>query len=798
MTRPAEVTKTGTTAITQTNNNTPTEATIGERVTYTYSVVVPAQTSVFNGSLTDALPTGYALQPTPTLAFHPDATSATAGSVPPGVTLDAATGAVSFGATYTNATSTDQRFEVTATVVVTGAAATPTENGVQRRNTATFVSRTAAAGGTTLPPVAATYDTFVVQPSPTLTKSASPATVIGGQSVTYTLTAGNAAGRPPLHDSAVVDCLPLALTYQSAVVPVGTSVTTALGDGTNGCTSAFTRILWTIGTIEPGATQVLDYTAVMQDNPPAGAQYVNSATLSGSSIAGTNPDERTYTVTRQATVRVLGALLNKAVTPERATIGETVTYTLTAAVPKDVVAYDAAIVDQMPTGITAATPPLTTLSATCVYELTTDPCIGLEGSFGAQLTPSGQRVAWRIGDLGADTRIRVVTITYSTTVADIGSNVAGVPLTNTAQARWNQTNGATLTDANSVLGLTNGSNQPTATVTVLEPSMTVSKVVSNTTPTVEDTFTYTVTATNGSGPNVSAAHQVTIIDTVPAGVVVAHGLRRGTLTGVGPNGGGTITSVVPGPIAQGASVARTYSAVLANSSTLTNAALTNTVDIASYFSLPGGAGRRYDNVTPATATVAPAFPRFTPTKAAAGSTTALIGEPFAWRLQVRNTGTGPGYDIDVTDVLPVNWTYDANSARVSVAGGPATAVEPTVTTASSIQTLTWTNLGDLAAGTSIVITLTATPQPAVITTPGVGAAIPHMNTVSTLGRDGDGTQQQSAAYSRPPARANAFITPRTCRSPRLPTAARPRPARRSTGRSSCATTGQTARSRRSP
>ncbi len=317
VTRPAAVAKNGTTAITQTENNTPTQATIGERVTYTYSVVVPAQTSVFNGSLTDALPTGYALQPTPTLAFHPDAGSATTGSIPPGVTLEPGTGAVSFGATYTNATSTDQRFEVTATVVVTGAAATPAENGVQRRNTATFLSRTDATGGTNLPPVADIYDTYVVQPSPTLAKSASPATVIGGQSVTYTLTAGNSAGRPPLHDSAVVDCLPLALTYQSAIVPGGTSVSTAPGDGTNGCTSDFTRILWTIGTIEPGTTQVLTYTAVMQDNPPAGAQYVNSATLSGSSIAGTNPNERTYTVTRQATVRVLGALLNKVGDPGR-------------------------------------------------------------------------------------------------------------------------------------------------------------------------------------------------------------------------------------------------------------------------------------------------------------------------------------------------------------------------------------------------------------------------------------------------------------------------------------------------
>jgi uncharacterized repeat protein (TIGR01451 family)/fimbrial isopeptide formation D2 family protein len=665
---------------------------------------------------------------------------------------------VSFGPTYTNGTSTDQRFEVTATVAVTGTAAAPADNHVLRPNIATFLSQTAATGGTTLPPVTATYDMYVVQPSPTLTKSASPATVIGGQTVTYTLTAGNSAGRPPLHEAAVVDCLPVALTYKSATVPGGTSVSTAPGDGTNGCTSDFTRILWTIGTIEPSTAQVLTYTAQMQDNPPAGAQYVNTATLSGSSIAGSNPNERTYTVTRQANVRVLGALLDKSVAPTRATIGETVTYTLTAAVPKDVVAYDAAIVDQLPAGITATAPSLTTLSATCVYELTTDPCTGLEGSFGTPLTSSGQRVAWRIGDLVADTRIRVVTITYSTTVADIGATIAGVPLQNTAQARWNQVDGATLTDATSVLALSSGSNQPTATVTVLEPSMRVAKRVSNQTPNVTDAFTYTVTATNGSGANVSAAHQVSVVDAIPVGVLVGTISSGGTLSGDGANGGGTITWLLPGPIAPGASVDLTYSAQLADSSTLTNAALTNTVDIPAYSSLPGGVGRRYDNVSPATARVTPAFPQFTPTKSAAGSAPALIGEPFAWLLRVRNTGTAPGHDVDVTDILPENWTYDANSARISVAGGPATAIEPTVTTAGSVQTLAWANLGDLAASQSLVITLTATPQPAVISTPGVGSGTPHTNTVSTLGRDGDGnTGNKSGTYSRPPARANAFI-----------------------------------------
>ena len=453
VTRPATVAKTGTTSITQTNNNTPTEATIGERVTYTYSAVVPAQTSVFNGALTDALPTGYVLQstPTPALAFFPDASTTTPGIVPAGVSLDPSTGTVSFGATYTNATSTDQRFQVTATVVVTGAAADPAQNAVTRTNTATFTSQTAPAGGTSLPPVSATYDTFVVQPSPTLTKSADPATVIGGETVTYRLTAGNAAGRPPLHDSVVVDCLPVALTYQSATAPGGTTVTTAPGDGSNGCTSAFTRILWTIGTIEPGQSLDLVYTATMQAQPPAGATFTNTATLTGSSISGTTADERTYSAQAQAAVRVRGVGLVKTVDPNRATIGQTVTYRVSGEIPRDVVAYDAAIVDLLPSGITATTPPLTTLTAACVYLNTQEPCTGLEPTFGTPLAPSGQRVAWRLGDLRAETRIRVVTITYSTTVADTGSNVAGVPLQNTAQARWNQVDGATLTDANSVL-----------------------------------------------------------------------------------------------------------------------------------------------------------------------------------------------------------------------------------------------------------------------------------------------------------------------------------------------------------
>ena len=86
------VAKTGTTSITEAGNNTPNQATIGELVTYTYSVKVPAHTAVFDGDLTDALPPGFVVIPPAVLNFFPDAGSTTPGAVPPGVTVNPTTG----------------------------------------------------------------------------------------------------------------------------------------------------------------------------------------------------------------------------------------------------------------------------------------------------------------------------------------------------------------------------------------------------------------------------------------------------------------------------------------------------------------------------------------------------------------------------------------------------------------------------------------------------------------------------------------------------------------------------------
>ena len=72
----------------------------------------------------------------------------------------------------------------------------------------------------------------IVEPAPSLTKSASPINVVGGQTVTYTLTAANAASASVLHDAWVVDCLPAGLTFDAyGTPPQGTTVTPTPGSG---------------------------------------------------------------------------------------------------------------------------------------------------------------------------------------------------------------------------------------------------------------------------------------------------------------------------------------------------------------------------------------------------------------------------------------------------------------------------------------------------------------------------------------------------------------------------------------
>jgi uncharacterized repeat protein (TIGR01451 family)/fimbrial isopeptide formation D2 family protein len=771
VTADAGITKTQTTAIEEANNNRARDAVIGEEVTYTVGVTVPAQTTVYNAVLRDPLPRTGTIQTVELL-------SATQ-SGPPGPTLDAnlATDTVTltFPPTYTNTTNAPQTFTVTIVGRVTTVA--QNTNGQTRTNTATFTSNR-TLGGTPLPQRQASSQLRVVEPSPTITKSPAPTEVIGGQIITYTLSASNANGRPPLHDTTTVDCLPALLTFEGVTSNTGGAVTTGPGGGGSGCPAGTTRIEWRVGTVLPGTTntEVLRYTASVSRAVVAGTTLTNTAALTGSSLNTGSPTttaiEREYRANTSAGVLVSGADLTKGVLPARATIGQQVEYTVTARARANVNYYEASVLDQLPVGLD---PAVQLVSITC----TGAGCAQIEANpgYGSALTPNGQTIGWYLGDALTSPEPRVVTITYRTTVRNLPVDASGPPNqagalpTNTVRVWWstdpNAPRPTTVTDPPRLPGAIGGV-QVSAQFTIREPSLTIDKSVAPTSVQPGDVLGYRVAVANGSGINVSEAFAITVTDTVPLGVVVdpASISNGGELTGADPvRGGGTITwtGTDLGPLAPGESTELTYSARLAPSETLTAAPLPNTAAVREYFSLPDGNGerRRYTGPTDV-AQVQPLFPRLVTEKSVAAGDEATLDTPFGWTVVVRNDGGAEALGVDIADTLPLNWCYVDGSATVQLPGAAAVPLEPAVApidcTAGSQPALTWTDIGALAPGQQAVVRFTAAPTQSVIDAPGVGLAVPQVNAAVATGQDRTGaTGNATGPYSAGPDTAQARI-----------------------------------------
>lgn len=755
------VTKTGTTSITETGNNTANQAVIGETVTFTYSVVVPARTTVYHGVLSDSLPANLALQasPAPAGRYYPDADDAlTYQALPAGFSVGATDGTLTFPTTYTNTTELDQRFEVTVTALVTAGSLGQT-NQPERVNTATFNARSGAdPTSPAVPPTSDDYTTKIIQPTPTLTKAndAIDGLVDGDDTVTFTLTASTAANRPILHDAFIVDCIPSPLVFDAfdPSTPTDTTFGPAAGNpATNGCATGTTYVAFKIGDLMPGTSGRVtrSYTATVPDTVVGGDVFINTATLTGGSLdddqatpqSPTNPNERTYTSSATSDVTVRPASLTKSVSPTTATIGDPVTYTVVVTVPENQQLYDLAVIDSLPAGLSD----ITLVSSECVHDDTdATPCVGLSASLtGPVPDPAApttrQLIAFLFGDAAPSTDVRTITITYTAVVDDVLSNVAGVELTNTATPKWNASDvDPAPSGPTDTWGRTGGSDD--ATVTVEEPLVTVAKSVSDTTPEPGDTFTYNVVVTNDSGDNVSDAYNVEVSDLVPVGVVV----DTSTISGGGSYDAVTRTITWPtidGPLAPGASVSFTYTATLAASATIDDTQLVNTASVDGYDSLPTD-GRHYSGPSDS-ATVTPQFPELTVTKSVVGSMPTYLDTPVTWRVKVTNTGGGTAYDLDITDSLPPNWgIYALPSPTITLPGAGPVPITTTITGLPSTgQTASWSGIlptgGDgLAPGQSATIEFVARALPGAVTDPGVGSSVEHTNLVDVSANDASG------------------------------------------------------------
>lgn len=764
--------KSGTTSIVETNNNEPNQAVVGELVDYTYGVTVPARTTIFEGVLTDSLPAGLVLQnpPEPVAEFYPDADSDATAPLPDGFLVDPDTGALTFPDVWDNTSQTDQRFVVTVQVLVTPEAIPPTQNRRNVTNTARFNSKD-AVGGTPLQEQRETYQVQLRQPQPTLDKqnTVQGQTVVGGDQIGYSLDVSLPAGDPPLHDAWIVDCVPAGVDFLAYEATPYTTLPPESGDGTNGCPAGTTRLAWGVGTIEPDQTLTVAYLATVSPDVAGGETYTNTATLAGSSLDDgktdptepDNPNERGYSVTDTSTIEINSGTAVKTVNPRRATVGERVTFTITDTVPPDVNFYQVGIVDTLPRGLDPDT--IEVLQLQCFqFDLPIACNPGLDPTPLTPVTnPDGSTtLGASLGDLLSDPDERVIVLRYSVAVDDLDGGTfpaAGDMLVNRAAAAWDTQDSDEVPDSVDYPWERTGTELE-ATVTVVEPDVSIDKTVSNSSPEPGEEFNYEVVVTNGTGTNVSDAYNGVVVDDVPAGVVVdpASITRGGELTGADPvTGNGTITwdaDDLPGPLAPGDSYVLDYQATLAPSATLTSDPLTNTATVENYESLPEG-GRVYEG-DEATATVTPAFPQLEIEKTTPDGSLTYIDDEFLWQIDVTNAGDGTAFDVAVTDRLPPSWEYVPGSATTS---GPDVSgpVDPDV---QADGTLSFTELGTLEPGETLTLTLRATPTDGVVDDPGVGSDVPHVNSTSATTVDATASPGNAEGpYGAGPATAEAFI-----------------------------------------
>jgi large repetitive protein len=745
------LTKTRVTGIGEAGNNLASEATIGERVDYTVTLVIPEGTTVYGSpTLSDVAGPRHAYV----------GTNATLNGGPLPGTFNTAINPfdvasyVNFPNGYQNAAgSGDDTFVLTLQTTVADVA------GNRRAAPDDVLPNSASFDWSwqdnTAQSLQASTNTTIVEPAVAVGKDEDDAddVVDPGQTVNYTVTATNPTGVrvSTAHDLELVDTVPPGMTPELPIADGGV------------WNSGARTITWAIPSIAPGATAVRTYAVTVDDPAVVGEVFDNEVDLTATSLAGAVSGERTadsatntgYSASATDSVSLEGASLTKSVTPGSATIGDEVTYTAEVVFPANITYYDATVIDTLPDGMVFGD----TVSVSCDG----GPCTPAVTSLPAAVQPDGRtRVGWYLDDLPNQTETRTYTITYSAHVADdyadpVAPVVSGNTLTNSAAAFSNGQDLITTipTSVPDPGGFEDATDPDTADVGVVEPAVTIDKDVSgdandddvrDTQP--GDSYTYSlVVRNNGNAP----AYDVDVTDMPDATLLrdITPVANPAVDVTDGDGSDGTLGWTIPGPIAPNDSVTITYTANLAPSADLSQGdTVVNTADVSSFWGVsesdrganPGWDFREYTDVPDDTVTLDVLLPDLAVTKTtgAAGfpdSAVAQVGEPFSWRVVVRNDSTyAAASSVDVSDVLPANWVYVADSATFT----PGGAAEPTIVEDAAGDTLTWEDVADLDPGEEVVLTFQARPTVAAIGDPGAGAGSPNVNDAQASAVDASG------------------------------------------------------------
>lgn len=525
-----------------------------------------------------------------------------------------------------------------------------------------------------------------------VTKVADDDVVEAGQAVHYAVTVRN-GGTAPAEDARVWDVLPAGIACS------GISVISHGGTCTTG------RITWTGIDLAAGATRDLTYTLTVPGDVSPGVTYTNKVgvvewhyvTNGGTSYhlvpANTTvedpslpaPNMPAAEATESISTRAAAVLKTRTTsvteggnTASQATIGETVTYTVTTTIPQGTTVYGGVVTDVLGSRMSLVPGSL------CVNGCT------LDGAAFAGLaeSPAGTLKATLPATYAAPTATDgVLVISFQAKVLDVATNYRGQSLPNVATLTYTDQDGATHTRTGSI------------GTTIVEPGITAAKTNAGATVvTAGETKAFTVTVSNASSTNVSTAHELVVVDTLPAGtepVTIDGG-------GVWDAAARTLTWTVAS-LAPGASKALTYT-VQVESPPVGGTSYTNTV-LARSSSLPAATGGvRTPASTSPTAGDYDATAQRVLTVVLPGVTksvdkaTATIGSDLTWTVGVTIPANVRYYDATVVDTIPDGLAFDGYGAITCVSGCPGT--DPAVSTFpvtanGTAQQAAWF-LGDLA------------------------------------------------------------------------------------------------------
>ena len=422
-------------------------------------------------------------------------------------------------------------------------------------------------------------NTVIVQRTSDLAivKTVTSGPVVAGQPVTYALTVTN--GGPSDADNVVItDTAPAGTSWASAALPGGACTITG---------ADLTCILTNTMTVG----QTVTATVVLNTPSSLTGTLVNTAQVSSDSFDPNNSDQ-TSTIDSPVTTSADLVLL-KTVSNATPNVGDTITYTVTLVDDGPSDATGVTVTDLLPAG--------TTFVAATASEGTYDPASGL----------------WAAGTVPTTTR-QSLTITAQVVSANPSANTASI-----SHADQFDPNPANNTD--------------TASVNPQHSDLALLKTVSDFTPNVGDTITYTVTLVN-NGP--SSATSVEVSDPLPAGLTFVSATAS-------PGSYDSTTGLwTIGTVPTTTEPVLTIHANVGSPNPTTNTASIATAD--QFDPDPGN--------NTASATETPQHSDLSVTKTVSNATPD-VGDMITYTVGVNNLGPDAATNVTVMDLLPAGLTF---------------------------------------------------------------------------------------------------------------------------------------------